>query len=76
MATATQPQTFNLYDPCCEDEAQSIGYEFKPLANGTVQIGCLYNFAEYGEFCTPRIMSKADARKLYKELLAQDWYAR
>ena len=69
MTTSTHYLTFLAN----EDEAQHTGYSFEADGN-TVTVTPTFHFPEYAEFATPRVMTREEARKLWKELVATGEY--
>ncbi len=69
MTTATTNPTHNLRNPEAPmDEADVIGVEFEVTGPDTVVVSTISCCASDGG-----TMNKAEARRLYKRLISQEW---
>ena len=67
VTTATTKNSFRLIYLLCEDEGQMTGFTFYPLDADRVAVQTTFIHEEYQN--DPRIMSRAEARKLWQECL-------
>ncbi len=65
---AVSSGVFHLHFLEHEDEAQMTGYDFE-VSGDKVIVKTTFNFPEYEDMAEPKVMSKPEARALWKKLV-------